>query len=229
MISGSPAFETFVSSYSNLSFSRFLISSQGFSSWIDALSDIGKIYSDFRYRKRGDIFEVGAFGLPVVHRRGQLTSKRYNRRSSPLIFKILKSKEKYYWLVLRLFGEFLPEGTALKFNEKTQKPDYKLIDEFWNELKKKGKEDILSEPQILEKIKNELIKQCNPSKIILFGSKARGDAHKNSDIDLAIETNRPIEPLDLNAPCDILLLNKASKELLDRIKREGVLLYERKS
>ncbi len=70
----------------------------------------------------------------------------------------MKTKsEDYYWLILRLTGEFLPEGGVIKVGDKTQRPDYSLIDEFWSEAKKTGQEYILSKPQtldhLIEKIK----------------------------------------------------------------------------
>ena len=40
----------------------------------------------------------------------------------------------------------------------------------------------------LDNIINEL-KKYNPEKIILFGSRARGDYRKNSDIDIAVDIN----------------------------------------
>jgi len=47
-----------------------------------------------------------------------------------------------------LSGEFLEEGAVIKADG-TQKPNYKLIDEFWNALKNRGKEFVLSQPEIL--------------------------------------------------------------------------------
>ena len=41
----------------------------------------------------------------------------------------------------------------------------------------------------IEFIKLRLLKKFNPDKIILFGSQARNDADRNSDIDLLVLTN----------------------------------------
>ncbi|MEO0263509.1 MAG: type III-B CRISPR module RAMP protein Cmr1 [candidate division WOR-3 bacterium] len=217
----------FAFEYSNLSFSRFIISRENFGSWIDALNEIGKIYYDFRFRHRRNIFGVGSFGLPVMHGKESLESIK-KRRASPLIIKVLRSEEKYYWFVLRLFGKFLEEGNLLKFGNETQKPDYTLIDEFWNELKNHGNEYILNTPKILDKIVSKIRAELNPSKIYIYGSRARGDAYKNSDIDIAVETDAPLEKLQLNAPVDLVNIKKVNNDLKKKIKREGILLYERK-
>ena len=237
IINGAPKPQNFASSYSNLSFSRFIISNKSYRSAMDALSEVGGIYKTFRYTlyetfrytRRKDIFNVGAFGLPVVYRGGKvLKSVSYNRRSSPIIIKVLTSSGKFYWFVLRLSGEFLPTREVLRFGDKTQKPDYKIIDEFWKGLKSAGNECILMSPQVLERVKGKIISSLNPSRIWLFGSRARGDAHRNSDIDLAVETDLSIDELGITTPWDIVPFKKTDDELKSSIEREGVLIYERK-
>ncbi|MCS7200485.1 MAG: type III-B CRISPR module RAMP protein Cmr1 [Caldimicrobium sp.] len=227
----------FTFSYSNLSFSRFIISKEGKNSWIEALNEIGEIYLSFRLKNRDKLLPTGVFGLPVIHRKGRVLSKfaneEFNRRSSPLIFKVIESESKYYWMVLRLFGEFLPEGGVLYFkdkdnNTKTQKPDYSLIDDFWNELRQKGYECILNTPDELKELVEKIKNQLNPKKIIFYGSRARGDAYRKSDIDIVVETDISIENLTIINNADIVSLNKVSGELKEKIQREGVLLYERK-
>ncbi|MGC9101199.1 MAG: type III-B CRISPR module RAMP protein Cmr1 [Caldisericum sp.] len=218
----------FVSDYSNLSFSRIIISNQSFHNWKDALNDIGKIYLDFRKEHKSNVLDTAVFGLPRKHAIAEKGNIKINRRSSPLIFKLIKTTNGFAWLVIRLSSEFLEEGTIIKADSRIQKPDYKLIDEFWNELKNKGKEYILSQPKILNNIIHKIEKQILPKKIILFGSRARGDAHKNADIDIAVESEKPIGEIDVIAPIDIVVLNKANKELKEKIAREGIIIYERK-
>ncbi len=211
-------------SYTNLCFSRFIISKNSFNSWKEALNDIGMIYSNFRKKRKNQIFDTAVFGLPVMHDgfKIKIEGKESNRRASPLIIKILSSNGKYWWMVLRLFGEFLPEKEPLAKKrkvgdkwkiEKTQKPDYSLIDEFWQELKSNGQEFILNKPDYLDKIVEKIKQQINPRKIILFGSRARGDAHKNADIDLAIESEESIEKLSIYGPFDIVNLRKVSHDM----------------
>jgi len=232
--------KNFCTKYSNLSFSRIIISNQSFTDWKTALNDIGKIYAGFRTKHKSEIFDTAVFGLPVMHRnKTKVESKFSERRGSPLLIKIFQLNKNFYWAILRLTGEFLQENNPLalkkKINdkweiEKTQKPDYKLIDEFWNDLKNSGKEFVLSQPEILNNIIEKIKTECNPDKVILFGSRARGDAHKNADIDIAIENPKnPISSIDISAPLDIVDLTKANSSLKDKIKREGVTIYERKS
>jgi CRISPR-associated protein Cmr1 len=173
--------KNFCTKYSNLSFSRIIISNQSFTDWKGALNDIGKIYAGFRTKHKSEIFDTAVFGLPVMHRnKTKVESKFSERRGSPLLIKIFQLNKKFYWAVLRLTGEFLQENNPLalkkKINdkweiEKTQKPDYKLIDEFWNKLKEKNKEFVLSQPEILNNIIEKIKTECDPEKIILFGSR----------------------------------------------------------
>jgi len=246
MITGDEKPENFAVSYSNLSFSRFIISKKNFDSWIDALNDIGKIFMNFRTTHKKEIFDSAVFGLPVLHRssdtivlggnfdkNNKKIKEKIERRSSPLWIKVLKSQKKFYWMVLRLSGEFLEEGKVLLNVERrnstiigSQKPDYRLIDEFWNALKNNyGEEFILSRPKFLDNIIEKIKKETNPKKIILFGSRARGDAYKKSDIDIALDTDRPLSFPEPNI--DIVNLNKVEQKLHEKIKKEGVIIYER--
>ncbi len=227
---------TWAFSYSNLCFSRFIISKNSFNSWIGALNNIGNIYLNFRKMNKNQIFETAVFGLPVMHHGFKIEGKGSNRRASPIIIKILNSNGKYWWMVLRFFSEFLTEKEVLAKKikkgreweiEKTQKPDYSLIDEFWQKLKSNGQEFILNKPDYFDKIVEKIKQQINPKKIILFGSRARGDAHKNADIDIAIETDQSIEKLSIVGPFDIINLRNASAEVKEKINREGVVIYER--
>jgi len=136
-----------VTKYSNLIRSRMIISEKKFNSWKDALNEIGKIYENYRFNHRRDYLDVAVFGFPVPHKRftvkGKLGNKPIDRRSSPLIFKVLKSGENYYWALIKLSGEFLPQGGIVTSGKQTQKPDYRVIDEFWNNVKNYGYEKIL--------------------------------------------------------------------------------------
>jgi len=230
----------FCYSYSNLSFSRFIISARPFNTWVEALGDIGKYYMRFRKENVRRI-ESGVFGLPVVHgirernitkvfgRKpvgGQNRRDSFNRRPSPLIIKVIKNGKLFYWLAIRLSGEFLPEGAVLEWNGETKKPSYSIIDEFWADLKEGGNEYILSNPKRLDKIKEELISKLRPTKIVLFGSRARGDAGRKSDIDIGVETDRPLASVEL-LDVDLLNLDSINESFREAVEREGVVLYER--
>lgn len=71
-------------------------------------------------------------------------------------------------------------------------------------------------------------------KVVLFGSRARGDYSRSSDIDLAILggdvtrfTLAMEEDVNTLLTFDVIeLTNCTSKDLLDSIQKEGVVLYE---
>lgn len=79
-----------------------------------------------------------------------------------------------------------------------------------------------------------IAKECHVKKVILFGSRARGDFKKKSDIDLAVlggDFNRFALDVDEKTSTlleyDIInLSNKVSEELLDSIRKEGITIYE---
>jgi predicted nucleotidyltransferase len=76
-------------------------------------------------------------------------------------------------------------------------------------------------------------------RVILFGSRARGDASERSDIDLAVETTEMSqkqwlqlvaqleEDLETLLSIDISKVDEASLELKERICKEGKIIYER--
>lgn len=141
--------------YSNLSDSRLILGNKK-SDWKEALNEIGTIYHDFRKDNKSNIFETATFGLPVIHRNGKVLTndEKIKRRASPIIFKVIQYQKNFYWSVLRLAGEFLPETKVLSFNNKTQKPEFSKIDDFWKLLKEKqNKEIILQMPGSLKNIK----------------------------------------------------------------------------
>ena len=77
--------------------------------------------------------------------------------------------------------------------------------------------------------------QNHVKKVILFGSRARGDYYKKSDIDLAVEGGDFLnfsvsvdEETSTLLEYDVVELDKGiSHELLDSIKRDGVVIYEK--
>ncbi len=88
---------------------------------------------------------------------------------------------------------------------------------------------------IMERIISILSKERNVEKVILFGSRARGDARSNSDIDLALICDNI--PLSLHTKLrdnvglyslDIVRMNELDDELLlESINKDGILLYSR--
>lgn len=88
--------------------------------------------------------------------------------------------------------------------------------------------------KVIEELKI-IAEKCNIEKIILFGSRARGDFKERSDIDLAVlgeETDKfsilADEETSTLLKYDIVDLNKpVQEELLESIKKEGIVLYEK--
>lgn len=80
-----------------------------------------------------------------------------------------------------------------------------------------------------------IARKYNVNKVILFGSRARGDFKRTSDIDLAVEGGDFERfALDINEETSTLLkydivdLNRdVQQELLDSIKKEGKVIYEK--
>ncbi len=89
----------------------------------------------------------------------------------------------------------------------------------------------------LNKILNEIIK-LNPNKIILFGSRARGNFRKNSDIDIAVDIElnfrerRKLKEriYDISGlySVDLVFLDSIDEKFKEKILEEGRILYEKK-
>lgn len=89
-----------------------------------------------------------------------------------------------------------------------------------------------------DKVINSIIdigKNCGIKKIILFGSRARGDYRERSDIDLAVCGGNPDKfhlDVEEDVPTllkfDVINMDKpVQKELLESITNEGVVIYEK--
>ena len=76
---------------------------------------------------------------------------------------------------------------------------------------------------------------CGIEKIILFGSRARGDYKERSDIDIAVYGGNVAsfgidieEKVPTLLKFDVINMNKAvQKELIKSIEKEGVVIYEK--
>ena len=89
-----------------------------------------------------------------------------------------------------------------------------------------------------ETLKVEIIDfalQCQLDKVILFGSRSRGDNRERSDIDLAIQGGDTVafaasadEDIPTLLMFDVVDLDKpVQSELLEEIRRDGVVIYEK--
>lgn len=90
-----------------------------------------------------------------------------------------------------------------------------------------------------KRIENELAlmaEKYNISKIILFGSRARGDNTDKSDVDIAVYGCEDFARFSLDVEDEVWTLLKfdvvnmdgdVSEELRDEIQRDGVVIYEK--
>ncbi|MGO5066924.1 nucleotidyltransferase domain-containing protein [Clostridium sp. LCP25S3_F8] len=94
--------------------------------------------------------------------------------------------------------------------------------------------------QLFEDIKNIISKNPKINKVVIFGSRARGDYRKTSDIDICIY-GKDIKNIDINLledslkeidtplDFDIVYFDKISKEALkNNIEKDGILIYAKK-
>ncbi len=77
--------------------------------------------------------------------------------------------------------------------------------------------------QLYKEITHRIVAAANPIKVILFGSRARGTAHPNSDLDLLVIERDPVSARqeairlrrllrDLETPVDIIVVGQAFAE-----------------
>ncbi len=100
------------------------------------------------------------------------------------------------------------------------------------------KEELYRQTGIRQKVIDEitaLARKNHVEKVILFGSRARGDYRERSDIDLAFQGgNSSSFILDVDEETSTLLefdiidlAKPMQKELSESIRREGILIYEK--
>jgi predicted nucleotidyltransferase len=94
-------------------------------------------------------------------------------------------------------------------------------------------------PQAVERLIERLALFPNLRRVILFGSRARGDFGDRSDVDLAVEIPAAsarewdelggiVEEAETLLDIDLVRLERASETLRSRIEREGEVIYERR-
>jgi len=104
--------------------------------------------------------------------------------------------------------------------------------------------------EVLKHLVQEIVREVDPEEIWLFGSRARGEAGPDSDVDLMVIESEPFGPERsrwqevtrlydvagrLCVPTDILVYSRSEVErrrqwrnhVIARTMREGRLLYER--
>ena len=105
-------------------------------------------------------------------------------------------------------------------------------------MKERWDEDMVSglNNGLIDDILKTILKYTGVKRIILFGSRARGDFQKTSDIDIAIESDKNVLPIkdilddevDTLLKFDVVDLSATSEKLKDEIEKEGIVIYEKK-
>ena len=90
-------------------------------------------------------------------------------------------------------------------------------------------------PEILDEIVHVIREHGDPSSIILYGSRTRGDFDEQSDIDIAVDGH--VDPLLARGYLeeevrtlkrfDVVHVDDLDAEMLTSINREGVILYDK--
>lgn len=89
---------------------------------------------------------------------------------------------------------------------------------------------------LVKEIVGRILAVARPQRILLFGSRARGDADSKSDIDLAVAGAQmtreewlrlvgALESVDTLLPIQTVRLEDVPERLRERIAREGIELY----
>ena len=105
-------------------------------------------------------------------------------------------------------------------------------------MKERWDEDMVSglNSGLIDDILKTILKYTDAKRIILFGSRAKGDFQKTSDIDIAIESDKNVLPIkdilddevDTLLKFDVVDLSATSEKLKDEIEKEGIVIYEKK-
>jgi predicted nucleotidyltransferase len=100
--------------------------------------------------------------------------------------------------------------------------------------------------EVIDDAVRRIVNAFDPNRIVIFGSVARGDAGPDSDLDLFVEMESDLRPIDrcvevrralrdVDIPMDIFIYTPAEVEarrgrignLLSYVEREGKVIYER--
>jgi predicted nucleotidyltransferase len=95
----------------------------------------------------------------------------------------------------------------------------------------------VAEDRRIREVVRRVVAFLRPRRVILFGSRARGDADRFSDIDLAVDVEPVssrawcdlVDDLELHPPTlldvDLVFLSRLDATWRERIERQGIVLY----
>ncbi|WP_027003417.1 type III-B CRISPR module RAMP protein Cmr1 [Hugenholtzia roseola] len=138
--------------YSTIQLDKIYIAKNSKNNWKEALNEIGASMKDFRTDTERNpkqrrftqktLNQKAAFGLPIsVRNEGSNVEfdnpVDFNHRSSPLYISVVRLKDKFYWTLVHLQGEFMPPNTNINFQSNAynqtfnwQDVDNQLINKF---------------------------------------------------------------------------------------------------
>ena len=88
---------------------------------------------------------------------------------------------------------------------------------------------------LLKQIVDAIVRSADPKKIVIYGSRARGDFSETSDVDIAVECENGAEFIrngiedDVRTllKLDIVNLGDVDQRLREEIRNEGLVVYEK--
>ncbi len=96
----------------------------------------------------------------------------------------------------------------------------------WKQMISERAKQILIKYREVDHYLKQVVQYMDPDKVILYGSKATGNADKSSDTDLAVITNH-FYTTEIYGAVDIMDFNRAPEKVKQLILKEGIVLYER--
>jgi len=110
------------------------------SNWDSALNKMGENYLNYRIQNKNKIFEMGIFGMPIIHngptKKMRIVPYKQNkhriseRMASPLIISLIRSNNKVYPIMVKLSVPQIIAGKEVKYKyEKWQNQGMKSIND----------------------------------------------------------------------------------------------------
>lgn len=136
-------------------------------------------------------------------------------------------------------GELRVENVALRWNAKLELPGTQVTQGMIHSGILKAAAPSFEEREVLKKSISILCKHLNPSRIILFGSRAKGTARTSSDFDFALDQKRPAEAKEDHFRgeldgirglhrIDVVFLRSVDRDFREVVLTTGKTIYEKR-